>query len=515
MFDFKLASIPLLVAGLISAIICIYALRRRHIPHAVQFGWIAIAVTIWTLGYALRINSSELAGKMFWQHVLYLGSSTTPVFLLIFALGRAHHQRWLSWRMLALLMLPAVITMLAVLTNDLHHLMWRALWLDPDLKNTPGPVYWFSTAYSNLYAIASIVILIQAYYKSPPIFRRQAAIIATAAAIPVAVSIITDFIGWDIVPNFDEPTFSLLFTMLIMAWAIFGLNVLDIVPIAHSLVIQNMQDGVMVVDMQDRTVYLNPAMYKVLGSSEAKTLGAPARQVLENWAKTSGLEWDNLGIDKETAVAIAGGQQHYKVQTTSLSDAQQRTLGNLLIFHDVTEQKQLELQLQSLAITDPLTHCYNRRHFLEVSNLELERARRFQRPLSILMLDLDHFKDVNDTFGHAIGDQVLQEIVLICQHNIRTIDLLARFGGEEFTILLPETDDCAALQAAERIRNIIETTAIVTGHGAVLVTVSIGVANRNGEEPVSLEHLLDRAVQAMYASKSAGRNRVTVWKKGN
>jgi diguanylate cyclase (GGDEF)-like protein/PAS domain S-box-containing protein len=512
MFNFQLASIPLLIAGLISAFFSIYALRRRHIPYAVQFGCIAIGVTIWTLGYALRINSPELAGKMFWQRVLYLGNSTTPVFLLFFALGRAHHQRWLSWRMQALCMLPAAITMLAVLTNDLHHLMWRELWLDPDMKNTPGPVYWFNAAYANLYAIASIVILIQAYYKSPPFFRRQAAIIATAAAIPVAVSIITDFIGWDIVPNFDEPTFSLLFTVLIMAWAIFGLKVLDIVPIAHSLVIQNMQDGVMVVDMQDRIVYLNPAMNKVLGSSEAKTLGAPVKQVLENWAKTSGLEWGSLVFDKETAVAIAGEHQHYEVQTTSLSDGQQRTLGHLRIFHDVTEQKQLEQQLQSLAITDPLTHCVNRRHFLEQSNLELERARRFQRPLSILMLDLDHFKDVNDTFGHAIGDKVLQEIVLVCQLNIRTIDILARYGGEEFTILLPETDDCAALQAAERIRTIIEATAIATEHGAVLVTVSIGVANRNGEEAVSLARLLERADQALYASKNAGRNRVTVWK---
>ncbi len=138
------------------------------------------------------------------------------------------------------------------------------------------------------------------------------------------------------------------------------------------------------------------------------------------------------------------------------------------------ENARLFAEVQILAVTDPLTGAYNRRGFFERARQEFSRARRFQRPLSAIMLDLDRFKRVNDRHGHTVGDQVLQTLVQRCRSNIRDIDLLGRYGGEEFVLLLPEIDLAAALQVAERLRVYVTDERFITSAGAVRITISLG-----------------------------------------
>lgn len=165
----------------------------------------------------------------------------------------------------------------------------------------------------------------------------------------------------------------------------------------------------------------------------------------------------------------------------------------------------LHAEVQTLAITDALTTLYNRRGFFELGHREVERARRFGRPLAAIMLDLDYFKQVNDTYGHAIGDQVLAKIAARCRAVLREVDLIGRCGGEEFAILLPESDLAGAQQVAERLRRQIAQAAIDTDAGPVTITISAGVAVlRTGHD--TLETLLECADRALYAAKQAGRN---------
>jgi len=174
------------------------------------------------------------------------------------------------------------------------------------------------------------------------------------------------------------------------------------------------------------------------------------------------------------------------------------------------ENARLFKEVQQLAITDSLTGLFNRRHFFELAKREFDSARRYQRPLSALMLDADHFKRVNDTYGHATGDEVLRVIAGRCQDNLRQTDVLGRYGGDELAFLLPETDLVNAQMVAEKLRQQIAQSAIDTGRAAVTITASLGIGLLD-EGCADLDALLQRADQALYAAKGAGRNCVRVW----
>ncbi len=184
--------------------------------------------------------------------------------------------------------------------------------------------------------------------------------------------------------------------------------------------------------------------------------------------------------------------------------AQTEVLG---VIQDITERKAIETRLAKEANTDALTGCANRRHFLERANQEFARSLRYGGTLSLLMLDLDHFKSVNDLHGHHVGDLTLQRFVAVCQEAIREEDLLGRLGGEEFAILLPETEREKAVDAAERIRTAVEGSGVPIGEGVLHITASIGVATLDKED-VGIETMLGRADEALYLAKNRGRNRV-------
>lgn len=167
----------------------------------------------------------------------------------------------------------------------------------------------------------------------------------------------------------------------------------------------------------------------------------------------------------------------------------------------------LHAEVQKMAITDELTGLYNRRGFYELGQREVERARRFKRPLAAVMMDLDHFKYVNDAYGHAIGDQVLKGVAERCLRTLRRIDILGRMGGDEFTILLPETNMYTARGVAERLRRKIVETPIDTEKAPVSISASLGVARATAATP-DLDVLISRADAAMYTAKDGGRNRV-------
>ncbi|MCP4139887.1 MAG: PAS domain S-box protein [Chloroflexi bacterium] len=182
----------------------------------------------------------------------------------------------------------------------------------------------------------------------------------------------------------------------------------------------------------------------------------------------------------------------------------------LVSIMDITERKKMEEKLHLQATTDPLTEAYNRRYFFDLAQQEIERSLRYTRPLSIMIFDIDHFKKVNDTFGHAIGDEVLRQISKEFQSMLRENDIFARYGGEEFVILLPETTKEQAGQMAERMRKKCAEAPLDLREASVSLTISFGVSCLGGER-LNLDELLLRADKALYQSKEGGRNRVTVW----
>lgn len=178
------------------------------------------------------------------------------------------------------------------------------------------------------------------------------------------------------------------------------------------------------------------------------------------------------------------------------------------IVRNITERKRSEAELTLLATTDDLTGIWNRRYFLDAMAREIERARRHGHVFSVLMLDIDHFKTINDKFGHASGDAVLKHLVTVKQGILRQTDITGRLGGEEFGILLPETNLDGAVLLAERLRSTIEETPAHHDGRDIFYTVSIGAADYRQDED-SIDKLLLQADKALYRAKEAGRNRVS------
>jgi two-component system, cell cycle response regulator len=172
-------------------------------------------------------------------------------------------------------------------------------------------------------------------------------------------------------------------------------------------------------------------------------------------------------------------------------------------------------RLELLSITDGLTQLYNHRHFQEEMSRKYEESSRYQRPLSLAMIDIDHFKKFNDTYGHAAGDEVLRRVSALLKESVRSADLAARYGGEEFAVMMPETPLQEATIVAEKVRSMIEEEGVVFGEQTFLVTVSIGVANYPHSAFRSPHELIDAADHALYEAKRKGRNQVRAeWRSG-
>ena len=193
--------------------------------------------------------------------------------------------------------------------------------------------------------------------------------------------------------------------------------------------------------------------------------------------------------------------------SVGLHDDQGLYFGRVWFFRDITEHKRGEAALRELARHDSLTGEFNRRHFLVRANEEHERARRHQSPLGILMLDLDSFKEINDQYGHAAGDAVLQIVCTRWRSVLRNVDLLGRIGGEEFAILLPDSDFLATRIVAERLRSVIADERVEWMGHDIFCTVSGGIT-MVGAEDKNIEDALRRADDALYRAKHNGRNRI-------
>ncbi len=303
-------------------------------------------------------------------------------------------------------------------------------------------------------------------------------------------------------------------------------------------------DGVMVLDAKGRIVLVNQALRRLHPAAAAEMSGLEPSQL--DWLQPSlaahaGIgPWDRVLKDatalSDEALAIVqpdGSTIETIVGCAPILDGQSRQRGCIATFHDVSALHQANLRLRQamteleqsreqikaqnedlrrLATRDPLTGCYNRRALFDLAGDLLVAALRRNGELCCVMGDIDHFKQFNDVHGHAVGDQVIQVVARTLTSHLRQGDVLCRYGGEEFCIVLPNTTFAQALEVAERMRVAIAETARSGVRGAEVrqITSSFGVASLT-DGATQLEQLIEQADTALYASKAGGRNRVTAW----
>ena len=268
-------------------------------------------------------------------------------------------------------------------------------------------------------------------------------------------------------------------------------------------------DGVCLMDTEKRIRQCNKAMANCLNKPMAEIIGHTCCEFVHGTSEV--IERCPFLRMREThareTLIFPLADRWFSIAADPMLDEDGNLIGAVHIMSDITEYKRAEEALRKLSITDNLTNLYNSRHFYNQLHAEIERAVRYNHPLSLLLLDVDNFKNYNDTYGHLKGDKVLAkmgEIIVMC---LRKTDSAYRYGGEEFTVILPETDGRGALKVAERIRGGFETQGFSPAFDqAVYLTVSIGVAQYQPEEEFS--SFIQRADMAMYLAKRKGKNQV-------
>lgn len=201
---------------------------------------------------------------------------------------------------------------------------------------------------------------------------------------------------------------------------------------------------------------------------------------------------------------------HFIVYKSTYTNTYNEVDGIITICVEITDRKIFENELRRLATVDPLTGCFNRRRFLELANMEFVRAERYNLSLCVMMLDIDHFKSINDTFGHAVGDEALIKLAKVVKGMIRDTDIFGRFGGEEFALLLPNTSLIDGQKIAERVRETIGAIKLSSNEDVISFTVSIGLTHYLVKMDDTISKALQRADEALYVAKKSGRNRVVL-----
>lgn len=508
--------------------------RQRTFPGRFTFVLIHLASLWWMLAAAVEMAVVQPDHKIFWAAMAWPGIVAAPTFWAIFLWQYVNsiHRALTRWKLAALMLMPLCCWLLA-LTNPVHQLFYGPA--TAPINNAPGapihyehgPLFYAAAVYVYLFMLFCIAVVIHAAVRSRGLHRRHYLAFVLVTAVPWAANI--SYVVFDkTIFGFDPTPFSFAFTLAAFAWLIVGVRLFDVLPIARHLLLDALLDPVLVIDTQQRVIEANPAALALANSPTA-------------WQGCALDEWPVIGRDLHQLLALHinqqepqlltldGGERYFELRASAITRATRDgplVLGKMLYLRDVTQRYLSELKLsEALAVSeqrlktitnlhellreqalrDPLTGLYNRRYLDEFFALEVARARRHSRPMALALIDLDHFKQLNDDHGHLIGDDVLKSVALFLVENLRASDVLFRIGGEEFLVILPDVDAQAALVRLGKLCSTFAAVPMDTRKGALSLTFSAGLALWP-EQGDTLDELILHADAALYRAKAAGRN---------
>lgn len=468
------------------------------------------SMTIYVLGYSLELSSLNLRTMLFWSKIEYIGICTFPTLFLLFVLQFTGRERWITWKVLVLLFLVPAALLYIKLTDGIFHLIYSTTWVDvsgaiPLLGFNRGPVY-PAALYAVLPVIIGIFLLVKTPKNTMPLYRSQIKLIIVSAAITLSVFIYY-MVGLRPFPEtkfFDLNVFVFPFWGIMLGWAIFQYHLFDVAPIARDALIEHTEDGAFVLDGQNRLVDANPAALEIMEWKHLP-IGEDVGQVFSIWKE----QLNTLSIDNayekrkfEIQHTLGGMNKFYDLTVTPLQEKKGKIIGHLIMLHDITNLKDLQNKLLELSIMDELTGLYNRRGFYLMADHFLQMVDRINAKAAVIFIDLDSMKMINDTFGHAEGDRALMETAELLRKNLRSSDILARFGGDEFVAMVLESENKGFKNLFARIDKQFIALNNQVGRKYPLLA-SHGVAYYNPSSPCSLDELMEKSDKAMYENKQS------------
>ena len=683
--QFSITFVPSLLAGTLCIYIAVLLWKKRAKQSINALFLLFVSLAGWSVGYAFEQMVPGLPGKTFWLKLEFIGICWLTTFWLLFCIRYTKIFVPTTRNFFLIFSWVPLVSLGLVLTNEYHHLLWSELNLTTEfglivLSNKYGQVFWIHIVYFYLLYIAGLLLLIQNFFKTRKSLRKQVRLIILAGLFPAGAAILylTDQNPF---PYLDLNSLSFLLTGIVLVSVLNNHHLLDIAPIARDTTFDNMRDGIIVVDLDDRVVDINPAAENIINLRFADIIGRPSSEVLSHLT-----DWISSSKEDRTPVKVmttgeGKNKKFFVLNLIPLSDSIGSLVGYTIIFHDNTESHTLNKSLKDqadrlvvlyeigkaitstlkidalleliyaqlskvirtdayfvalylpethqmdirilydegkryppaivdageglsswivenkeplliqdlrkeidnlsmrpilvgekklsrswlgvpllsennliglLAVAsytpymfnttdkllleqiaqqavlsiqnarhyeevtrqaklDSLTGVSNHNHFIEILYQESETALATQSPLSLIMLDIDHFKLYNDTYGHTIGDQVLRLTVQAIESHIKKIDTVGRWGGEEFGIVLPNATKTQANMVANRIRRTLSELPLFNVEGKTIPkpTISQGIATIP-EHTSDVDELVVIADRALYRAKARGRDQVAV-----
>lgn len=497
----------LFVSALLCVILAVYGYFKRRDAFTMYFIGLMAASAIYAFGYGLELASPDLTRMQWMLRLEYLGIP----FLSLTWLGMAWahlNPNGLRRRAIAILAVPSIATFLAFQTNDAHRLFYtslelvRAAGLSVAVSNK-GPLYWLHIAYLNICIAAGILLFVRAWRQSIRIYRSQALCVLLGSFFPWGFHL---FYLVGLSPHgIDLGPFGLTASGVLFAIASFQHGIFDILPVARDLVFDGISEGVIVLNEQNRISDFNRSATRYIEGLSNQSVGKCLDELPSGVAIATLLPSLEAALKQEESPRAeidlfrSRSQRRFEVRLSTMADRSGAVQCKALLLLDVTEKQLLLEELRRQAQTDPLTGLFNRRQLEIEANRSLLFAKRTGTPLSIAVIDIDHFKSINDAQGHSAGDAALQGVSAQLRARLRATDIVGRIGGDEFVAVLPGTSEAGALSLMNDFK-----VAVQTGSG---ITLSIGISEL-GPRNNDLESLIADADHLLYEAKRTGRDRV-------
>jgi len=493
--------IPLFISAAIMGGLAWYSASLRGVPGVRAFRLSLLITSFWSICYAVELLVPKLGTKEAASNLAFMAIAVLPLAWLATVMNFTGQGKKFS-RLLPLFGIIPGITMIVLWTNPLHHLFSRVAYLDMDgvfpiLKMIYGPWFWVHAVYTYILFAIAAAYLVGLLVRSSRRYIGQPLTLLTGMLIPLVWNVIyvTGIIPYR---RLDLTPYLYSLSGLIFLVGLVYSRLFDVLPVARDVVMDAMHDAVIVADIQGRVVDLNQAARRVFGwQADHDLISRSIEEVFADWPTVVKLLRAKNPQPVEMVLKRDHAQFQYQVSLASLSDTQGYPLGRMILLHDITERKIMEEELRRLSVTDPLTELGNRRKFFTSLDSEFARAKRYHTDYCLIMLDLDHFKSINDRFSHLVGDEALKLAADAIRNSIRQTDIPVRYGGDEFGLLLPNTQLAGGLMLAGRLRDAIRQCHLSVGEH---LTASVGVAAFHPDDKKS-EDLLARADRALYQAK--------------
>ena len=485
-----------------------FTFSRNDRRRASRFALLAGALLFYSIGYLLEIIATTPEEAMIALRVENIGIPFIAPFFLFTALACFQPRLLRPWMSFTSILYGASM-FLIVFFNDQHLMYYSSIQMSfngsfYEIVLGRGPLYFVQQIVSLSCMFLSYGILVERFIRGSIQLRSQMKLFIIGSSFGFVTNI-ANVIG--IIPlGIDFTPFALSIGLVFFSVELRWHKMMDIVPAAFEMAVETMDDAIIVLNVDWGFVYCN---------RKAKTFFPKLATFSDMELITRMQGWPaevsphSEPVVNFTITDLTTGKETLQRSTRApICDKHGNVIGSSLVIRDITEITHMLNKMEALAVTDPLTGAYNRRYFMTQVDRQMNTARRHNLSIGILLMDIDHFKKVNDTYGHLAGDHVLQSIVQLLKKQLRSDDVLARYGGEEFIIMSTEKSENGLIAVAERLRKVIEKETMEFEEHFISVTVSFGVVMVLPGQ--SYESAINAADKAMYEAKENGRNRVVL-----